>query len=187
MQGPFDDAFCSPFLCVRGTGQPWNEAAQKYADASLKRFADEWHHYFRGDLPIKDDTDVTPEDVRTRNLILFGDPGSNAWIAKTLPKLPIAWSKEILHLNGKPYSSAKHLPALIVASPFPGAEERYLVLNSGHTFREAELAKLNYLLFPRWGDWAALRFATDKQNEPGVLEYVVDAGYFDEQWELPKK
>src|SRR5678816_4168342 len=41
LQGPIDDAFTERFLCVRGTGKPWNEATQKYADASLKRFAEE--------------------------------------------------------------------------------------------------------------------------------------------------
>ena len=55
----------------------------------MKRFAGEWHHYFRGDLPIKDDTEVTEEDVKRCNLILFGDPGSNRWISKVLPTLPI--------------------------------------------------------------------------------------------------
>ena len=29
----------------------------------------------RGDLPLKDDTAITDADVRTKNLILFGDPG----------------------------------------------------------------------------------------------------------------
>lgn len=38
----------------------------------------------RGDLPIKTDT-----DVRDKNLILFGDPGSNLWLRKALPKLPV--------------------------------------------------------------------------------------------------
>ena len=59
LQGPIDDAFTTPFLCVRGTGKPWNPAVQAWADASLKRFAYEWHRYFRGELPVKDDTDVT--------------------------------------------------------------------------------------------------------------------------------
>ncbi|MES2789841.1 MAG: prolyl oligopeptidase family serine peptidase, partial [Planctomycetota bacterium] len=80
LQGPIDDAFTAPFLCVRGTGTPWNPAVQAYSDASLARFSEEWHHYMRGALPIKDDMAVTADDLRTRNLILFGDPGSNSWI-----------------------------------------------------------------------------------------------------------
>ena len=59
LQGPIDDAFTAPFLCVRGTGTAWNPAVQAWADASLKRFAYEWNRYFRGELPVKDDTAVT--------------------------------------------------------------------------------------------------------------------------------
>jgi hypothetical protein len=182
LQGPIDDAFTTPFLCVRGTGRPWNADVQAYADASLQRFASEWHHYFRGELPVKDDTAVTEDDARTRNLILFGDPGSNAWIAKVLPHLPLAWSKKTLRLASEDVSAADHVPALIAPNPLPGAAGRYVVLNSGHTFREAELAKLNYLLFPRWGDWAVLQIVASRLPTLPVDEKVVRAGYFNEQW-----
>ncbi len=184
LQGPIDDAFTSPFLCVRGTGQPWNKAVQEYAEASLLRFADEWHHYFRGELPIKDDHAVTEEDVMSRNLILFGDPGSNSWIAKVLPKLPLYWSKESIRFGRHEYSSAEHVPALIYPSPLTenSWERHYVVLNSGHTFREAELAKLNYLLFPRWGDWAFLQIPLDQKPSEPLTEKVIHAGYFSEQW-----
>ncbi|WP_232101261.1 prolyl oligopeptidase family serine peptidase [Gimesia panareensis] len=182
MQGPIDDAFSSPFLCVRGTGQPWNAAVQAYSNASLKRFADEWQHYFRGELPIKNDTDVTEEDIRTRNLILFGDPGSNSMIAKVLSDLPLEWSRNKLRLGNQDYPAGNHVPALIAPNPLAGANGRYVVLNSGHTFREAELAKLNYLLFPRWGDWAVLQIAPSYKGSTPIKENVLHAGYFDEQW-----
>lgn len=182
LQGPIDDAFTAPFLCVRGTGRPWNDDVQAYAVASLKRFGDEWRHYFRGELPVKDDTAVTEDDVRTRNLILFGDPGSNEWIARVLPQLPLTWTRKSLRLGGQEYSASDHAPAIIAPNPLPGAGNRYVVLNSGHTFREAELAKLNYLLFPRWGDWAVLQIAPAGPESAGLTEKVVKAGYFDEQW-----
>jgi poly(3-hydroxybutyrate) depolymerase len=185
LQGPIDDAFVAPFVCVRGTGRPWNAAVQVYANASLERFAEEWRHYFRGEAPIKDDTAITEDDLRTRNLILFGDPGSNVWIARALPQLPLSWTKETLRFESVDYPSADHLPALIIANPLAGGEGRYLVLNSGHTFREAELAKLNYLLFPRWGDWAVLQVEPNREAATAPLERVVRAGYFDEQWKLP--
>lgn len=183
-QGPIDDAFTSPFLCVRGTGKPWNAAVQTYADASLKRFADEWHHYFRGELPVKDDAAVTDDDLRSRNLILFGDPGNNSWIAKVLPKLPLTWSKETLRFGDQEYSAAEHLPALIAPNPLPEARDKYVVLNSGHTFREAELAKVNYLLFPRWGDWAVLQIDPSPPAGEPLEDKVLRAGYFDEQWQF---
>ena len=68
VQGPIDDAFASRFLCVRGTGTPWNADIHDYAMASLDRFAGEWNQYFRGELPVKNDVDVTEEDAQTRKL-----------------------------------------------------------------------------------------------------------------------
>ncbi len=184
VQGPIDDAFTSPFLCVRGTGKPWSPAVQAYADASLRRFADEWHQYFRGELSIKDDKDVTEKDGATRNLILFGDPGSNSWIAKALPHLPITWSQDALKLGDHEHSATDHVPAMIAPSPFTSWQKHYVVLNSGHTFRETELAKLNYLLFPRWGDWAVLHIDPSRPASEPPEEKVIQAGYFDEQWQF---
>lgn len=183
LQGPIDDAFSGPFLCVRGTGQPWNAAAKAYSDASLDRFAEEWRHYFRGELPMKNDVDVTSDDVQNRHLILFGDPGSNSWIAKALPQLPLIWTQDTFKLGGHEYSSASHVPALITRNPLPGASEHYVVLNSGHTFRETELSLLNYLLFPRWGDWAVLQTDVTRDTDHKWTDRVLQAGYFNEQWQ----
>ncbi len=164
LQGPIDDAFTTPFLCVRGTGKAWNPAVQAWADANLRRFAYEWDRYFRGELPVKDDRTVTDEDVRRCNLILFGDPGSNRWIERVLPKLPIRWTRDELQVGGERYTADDHAPVLI--QPNPLAPGRYVVLNSGHTFHEKELASLNYLLFPRLGDWAVLQVGGKAPADP---------------------
>jgi hypothetical protein len=190
LTGPIDDAFTTRFLCVRGTGLAWNERAQAYCETALQRFAYEWQRYFRGELPVKDDTAVTDDDVKTCNLILFGDPGNNSWIAKVLPKLPIQWTKKELVVAGQTYAAADHVPALIQPNPLASefGAERYVVINSGHTFREAELAKLNYLLFPRWGDWAVVKFGDKRPARPSdpLDETVVTAGFFDDDWRSPK-
>lgn len=186
LQGPIDDAFTSAFLCVRGTGTAWNPAVQAYADASLARFSEEWHHYMRGALPIKDDTAVTEEDIRSKNLILFGDPGSNSWIAKCLPKLPVSWSKEQLKWGDQAYPSSDHLPAFIAPNPLPAGAGRYIVINSGHTFRGIDFATINYLLFPRWGDWAVLKIDPERKATEPVTETVLKSGFFNEEWKLPQ-
>jgi pimeloyl-ACP methyl ester carboxylesterase len=188
LQGPIDDAFTTPFLCVRGTGKAWNPAVQAWADANLKRFAYEWRRYFRGELPVKDDTDVTEDDLRSRNLILFGDPGSNRWIGRVLPKLPIRWTRDEVELGKRRYAAADHAPALIQPNPLAGAESRYVVINSGHTFHEKELASLNYLLFPRLGDWAVLKVGGKVPEDPSAAleETVLRSGFFDEQWKAPE-
>ncbi len=88
-----------------------------------------------------------------------------------LPNLPLTWTKDELKVDGARYAAADHVALLI--QPNPLATGRYVVLNSGHTFGEKELASLNYLLFPRLGDWAVLKVPC---REP------VSAGFFDEQW-----
>lgn len=192
LQGPIDDAFATPFVCVRGTGQPWNSEVNAWAAANLRRFEYEWARYMRGDLIIKNDTEVTAADMRDKNLILFGDPGSNSWIAKALPKLAntIAWTRDEVRMGGLKKPARDHAPVFIAPSPF--TRDKYLVINSGHSFHEAEFSAFNYLLFPRLGDWAMMRIIpgaaatwqpTSKDPFP---EQVLQAGYFDEAWSNPK-
>jgi hypothetical protein len=181
LQGPIDDAFTGTFLCVRGTGQPWNAAVQAHAEAELKRFRDEWNKFFRGDLPIKDDVTVNEDDIAGRHLILFGDPGSNSLIAQVLDGLPLSWTREQIRLGGKTFAADTHVPALVYPSPLNAG--RYVVLNSGHTFHAADLRGTNALLYPRLGDYAVLKPAAGR--EPAAE--VVAAGLFDDFWQISKE
>lgn len=180
LQGPIDDAFMDGFLCVRGTGKPWHEATQKYADANLARFKAEWSQYLRGDLPIKDDVDVTEDDIVGKHLILFGDPASNSMISQVLDGLPLKWTKESIVVAGKTGSAADHVPVLIYPSPLSNG--RYVVLNSGHTFHAADFKGTNALLYPRLGDFALLKLAATDKDALGVE--ILTAGLFDEGWQV---
>ena len=186
LQGPIDDAFARPFLCVRGTGKAWNPAIANWADANLRRFADEWRRHYQGYLPVKNDTEVTEVDLRSSNLILFGDPGSNFWISKVLPHLPIKWTRDTLQLGAEKQGAGDHAVELIYPNPLPGAEGHYVVLNSGHTYHAAEL-RFSYMVFPRLGDWAVMKVGdnTAKMPVPTVAESVVKSGFFDESWAVP--
>ena len=181
LAGPIDDAFREPFLCVRGKGKPWHPATNKYVEADLIRFTREWGKYFRGTLPVKDDVEVTNDDIANRNLILFGDPSSNSLLGYVLDALPLTWTKEQVVMNGKAFPAANHVPVLIYPNPLNPS--RYLVLNSGHTFHEADFQGTNALLFPRLGDFAVLRTS---EADPLAVE-VATAGLFDEYWQVPKK
>lgn len=134
---------------------------------------------------MKNDTDVTDADIRRCNLILFGDPGGNSLIARVLPKMPVQWTADELRFGKEKYHAATH--ALAFIQPNPLAEGRYVVINSGHTFHEKELSSLNYLLFPRHGDWAVLKVGGKVPANPSgpLEEEVIRAGFFDERWLLP--
>lgn len=183
LQGPIDDAFERPFLCVRGTGKAWNPAVGAWADANLRRFADEWRRHYRGTLPIKDDTEVTADDARRANLILFGDPGSNRCLRQILPQLPLEWTRDTLQVGTERHPSADHGVQMIYPNPLPGAAGRYVVLNSGHTYHDSEL-RFSYMVFPRLGDWAILKAGDNPPSAPAshVGETVLNSGFFNEAW-----
>ena len=174
VSGPIDDAFTRSFVVV--------PAASGWADSAARQFAAVWDRFFRGTLPM-----VRPQDCDPTlylNLVLFGDPQSNPLIAKVVPKLPITWTKEKLVVNGVEYHAKSHLPVLIYPNPL-NDNLGYVVLNSGHTFKEADLKGTNALLYPRLGDWAVIK-PTPTREDPAAYE-VVAAGLFDENWQFPKK
>ena len=78
-----------------------------------------------------------------------------------------------------------HLPVLIYPYPTHEIAPSYVVLNSGHTFKEADLKGTNALLYPRLGDWAVIK-PTPTDKDPAAFE-VVAAGLFDENWKFPAK
>jgi len=178
-QGPIDDAFMRKFVVVGTTGDGWASAAQK-------QFGATWDRYFRGALPIVTAEKYNPMPFANRiseeNLVLFGDPASNPLLAKVLPKLPITWTREKLIVNGVEYDASTHVPVLIYPNPLGAG---YVVINSGHTFKEADLKGTNALLYPRLGDWAVIK-PTPTAKDPAAFE-VVAAGLFDENWQFPKK
>ena len=179
LQGPIDDAFREAFLCVRPTGQPNHPAAHQRALAIADLFGKEYPRWLRADVPFKNDAEVTPADIAGRNLVLFGDPGSNSLLARVAGKLPIRWTKEAIVVGNRSYSAEDHLLAMIYPNPLH--PQRYVVVNSGHTFHEAEFRGTNAYLFPRLGDYSVLRF-NEGRDDPEVVE----AGFFDEGWMLPR-
>jgi pimeloyl-ACP methyl ester carboxylesterase len=174
LQGPIDDAFLGPFLLVRPTGAPWNKAANEQAQRILSRFDRVYARYYRAHPRVKDDRDVTKDDIANYNLILFGDPASNTQIAKILSKLPIQWTKEKVSAGSQSYPSNTHLPALIY--PNPGNPRKYIVLNSGLTIDEREYHS-DYSM-PKLGDIAILKVGETETPEPAW------AALFDEFWRL---
>ncbi|MGI8988650.1 MAG: prolyl oligopeptidase family serine peptidase [Bryobacteraceae bacterium] len=173
LQGPIDDAFLDSFLCVRPTGK--SSPATAYASKKLERFASEYAKYLRGDVRIKDDRAVTPEDIANSNLILFGDPASNAVIRRMAARLPLRWTKENIKLNGLQFSASENLPVLIYPNPLN--PKKYVAINSGHTFHEADFQGTNALLYPRLGDWAI-----EKMDGCNVDGTIAAGGLFDENW-----
>ncbi len=182
LQGPIDDAFMQPFVCVRGTGTPWSQAQHDWAAWTLARFERDFDKWLRGRVPIVDDTNLTDEQIANHNLILFGDPGSNAVLGRIIERLPLTWNPDAIVVNGQTYNPATHGVAVIFPNPLN--PKRYVVVNSGHTMHERDFRASNSWLFPRLGDIAVQRF--ERQADGSYKEETLWADLFDNVWQLPE-
>ncbi len=178
LQGPIDDAFLDPFLLVRPTGEPWNPAVNAQALRSLERFDRLWAKYFRGHPFVKDDRDVTADDMQKYHVVLFGDPGSNSLMARIVSQLKIKWTRGSLKWGEKTYPAADHFLAFVFPNPLSAS--KYVVFNTGLTIADREYNG-DYGM-PQWGDWAIV-----KVKEGSGVPDLVTAGLFDEQWRWVKE
>lgn len=179
LTGPIDDAFMDSFIFVRPTGKAWNDRVNTWVQTELERAVVEWRRVFRGDARVKNDTEITPEDIAHHNLVLWGDPGSNQLLSTLLPKIPLTWTRHELALGEKRFAATDHAPILIFPNPLNPA--RYVVLNSSFTFREGSTTS-NSLQTPKLPDWAIVDLRTPPSLKwPGQ---IVAAGFFDDNWLL---
>jgi hypothetical protein len=177
LTGPVADAFVEPFLFVRPTGRPLHPAVGTWVESELTAARQLWRDVFRGDVRVKADREISDADIAGHNLILWGDPSSNALLQRLLPQLPLTWDRASLALRGKTYPAEQHAPILVFPNPLNPA--RYIVLNSGIDFR-ADGYGNNALQTPKLPDWAVVDLLTPPGPRwPGR---IADAGFFDEKW-----
>ncbi|HEX4609072.1 MAG TPA: prolyl oligopeptidase family serine peptidase [Urbifossiella sp.] len=179
LQGPIDDAFMDRFVMVQPTGKALNEKVGAWAAAEMTHAVKHWRKHFRGDAPVTDDTAVTDEQIKNANLVLWGDPSSNAVLAKIADRLPVKWTPAGVVVGDQTYPAGMHVPILIYPNPLNPA--KYVVLNSGFTFRGYDYLN-NARQVPKLPDYAVIDTTTPPNSRyPGK---VVRAGFFGEKWEL---
>ena len=111
--------------------------------------------------------------------MLWGDPSSNKVLAKIADKLPIRWDGDKVVVGADTFPAADHVPVLIYPNPLN--PKKYVVLNSGFTFREYDYLN-NARQMPKLPDYAVIDVRTPPSSRlPGA---IAAAGFFDEQWKL---
>ena len=179
LQGPIDDAFMDSFLMVLPTGSPLNARVDGWVKGESARAIEHWRRHYRGDARQKSDQEVSEADIRDHNLVLWGDPSSNRLLAKIAPSLPIRWEKDQIVVGTQTFPTETHVPILIFPNPLNPT--RYVVLNSGFTFRDYDYLN-NARQTPKLPDWAIIDLRqTPNARTPGGISA---AGFFGERWEL---
>lgn len=100
-------------------------------------------------------------------MVLWGDAGSNQLLGRIASQLPA----QLVEAG----------QALLMIYPNPLAPARYVVLNSGFTFRE-EANTTNARQIPMLPDWAVVDVTLPPTSRyPGR---IVAGGFFDEKWQI---
>lgn len=179
LQGPIDDAFMDSFIMVNPTGKAMNETVGNWVKSEEAHAIRLWRTQMRGDARVKDDSAITDADIASSNLVLWGDPSSNKVLARIAEKLPIRWTPDGVALGSRRFAAATS--ALIMIFPNPLNPKKYVVLNSGNTFREYAQTT-NSFQVAYLPDYAVVDLTTPPDSRwPGK---IAAAGFFGEGWEL---
>ena len=118
------------------------------------------------------------DDVERYNLILWGDRDMNPLVGPAIDAIGgVEWSAEKITIGGVNHPAAGNVLAMIY--PNPRNPKRYVVFNSGPTFREGH-DRTNSLQNPKLPDWAIIGLETPPTDTaPGE---ILEAGFFDEYW-----
>ena len=179
LQGPIDDAFCDRFLFVAPSQTPTNTATQRWITREFEYAKHRWQKLMRGEVRVVRDNELTPQMIQNNHLICFGDFSSNLYLKDVQSQLPIAWDRDSLKLPSAEFNAANH--AIVMCYPNPKNPDKYLVVNSGMTYREFSNVS-NSRQIAMLPDWAIIK--TDTPSDDIFPGEVVADGFFDEQWQL---
>ena len=177
LQGPIDDAFMQRFVVVLPERRPTDSTFARWVDFEIDHFRSRWKALMRGDLILRAPDELDSEDISDANLILWGDIDSNSMIREIAEWLPIKWKEDQFTFQEKSYSRDTH--ALAMVFPNPLNPDRYIVLNSGLTFRE-DHDKTNSQQNPKLPDWAII--GLEKLPDETAPGEILEAGFFSEEW-----
>jgi len=121
-------------------------------------------------LPVQADSEVTPDDLDSASLVLFGTAQTNSVIAQLAPRFPLA-----LAPGAADYGLLFILPAgrhyVVVSSGLPWWTGANPASRGGDPFAPAP-----YRLLSTFGDFLLFK---------GSLAHILAEGRFDRSWKVP--
>lgn len=186
LQGPIDDGFKSRFVVVLPDRVPDGTASDKWTRIEASHFLNRWRSLMRGDAIVRKANEVTEKDIQDCHLVLWGTPTTNSLLQKILASKSLSqvvtWNDQVVKIGGQQGPSGSSVPVLCYPNPLNPS--RYMILNSGLTFREVH-DKTNSLQNPKLPDWAIL----DITEAPSVESAgkIIAADFFDSRWKVQNR
>ena len=121
------------------------------------------------DLAVVADAELTEDEIRANNLLLYGTPATNAIVQRFATELPVGFEAGAVHLAGRTFAAPG--VAVFAIFPHPLNPERYVAVHGGAT--------------PDAICWGS---HLDMHLLPDYLVYaggeVLQWGFFDSDWRL---
>ncbi len=183
LQGPIDDGFKSRFIVILPDGSPNGTATDKWSRLEAEHFLVRWRSLMRGDAIVRKASEVSDEDIQDCHLVVWGTPNTNSLMRKLLASKSLSevvtWNEKGVKIGSQEGPVGNGVP--VFCFPNPLNPNRYVILNSGLTFREVH-DKTNSLQNPKLPDWAILDITQPPSMESAGK--VIAADFFDSQWKV---
>ncbi len=183
LSGPFADVLQDRFLPVYGTAAD-SELLNELSRQEAERFADHWARTHGGRPHVRSDAELTPEEARRFNLLLFGGPRGNAVAARVMADLPVSLEGGAVVLGGRRYEGTD--VGVMFCHPNPEHPDRMVALIAGTTPGALYQAhdRFGARLWPgsaeayHWFDYAVYDARTAGPESFPIV------GFFDNRWRL---
>ena len=180
LSGPIGDALIGRMIHVYGTRGERTEVLREAAE----RGARSWIPHVRGvRQPVVADVDLTPAQIASGHLVLYGSPASNTVFARIADRLPIRVDGSGITV-GEQRFAARHFGVRFVY-PNPLAPDRYVVVQGGDRPETVRDGNRLAAFLPDWVVYDARRLPVRARNLPTQTSRHVAAGFFDDAWQLP--
>jgi len=138
-----------PLLIVYGTtaDEEMNKALREGARLASQSSNPAWYdekadfpmnEMLYGRIPVKADTEVTEEDLQSKNLILIGSPAANSIVARIAGQLPVTIEKgQVATDDGITYSLEGRMMGLHYYNPLAPQRLIYIIISDELDFYEA--------------------------------------------------
>jgi len=182
--GPILDAMNSGFLLIYGSIGSETETAVNREEAEI--YSRQWSSWQHVPCRIKMDTRATAEDIQKYNVVLIGNPGSNAVFKRIQDDLPIQIQEEAIVLGNHRYSG-EHV-GLAMIYPNPLNQNRYVVVLSGSSWKGTSGvmkrigSEFDYIIFDERTLGINLLQGNISIDGTSLL-----CGFFDQNWQISEK
>ncbi|HOT14823.1 MAG TPA: hypothetical protein PK252_08690 [Bacteroidales bacterium] len=175
--GPLSHVFVKKFIVVKGTTGSKEETTKisALADTIVKY----WMERYFVTCRVKKDTEITKKDIEDANLVLLGNPASNAIFNRLSDSLPVKISNSNIQLFKKVIKGDKL--CFYMVFPNPLNKSKYVALigynNPAYISLGSETGKFDDISDYGWYDYKIW----DEFSSSQGLEF----GNFNQYWKLP--